>query len=123
MNQKEKNEIITGKNDNLDEINDKSKPFEEQIKSLEKLEALKGYWPYNDFGDKELKSEYFKIELADTSNDIDKKLFEKIFGHTFTKLADKLINTTANKENQTIVKNIEKKKINFLKCKIILMNG
>ena len=28
------------------------------------------------------------------SNDIDKKLFEQIFGHTPIKLADKLINTT-----------------------------
>ena len=39
-----------------------------------------------------------------------KSFFEQIFGHTFIKLADKLINTTSNKENQTIVKNIEKKK-------------
>ena len=27
------------------------------------------------------------------SNEIDKKLFEQIFGHTFIKLVDKLINT------------------------------
>ena len=94
MNQNEKNEIIKGKNDNSDEINDKSKWFEEQIKLLKKLESLKGYWPYNNFGDKELKSKYFKIELSDMSNDIDKKLFERIFGQTFIKLADKLINTT-----------------------------
>ena len=38
-----KNEIIKGKNDILDEIIDKSKSFEEQIKSLEKLKDLKGY--------------------------------------------------------------------------------
>ena len=43
-------------------------------------------------------------------NDIDKKLFEEIFGHTFTKLANKLINTTSKEENQTIVKNINKNK-------------
>ena len=50
------------------------------------------------------------------SNEIDKKLFEQIFGHTLIKLADKLINTTNKEENQIIVKNIEKKiKINFLK--------
>ena len=60
----------------LDKIIDKSKSFEEQIKSLKKREDLKGFWPYNDFGDKELKSKYFKIELADMSNDIDEKLFE-----------------------------------------------
>ena len=62
------------------------------------------------FGDKELKSKYFKIELADMSNDIDKKLFEQIFGHTLIKLADKLINTTNKKENQIIVKNINENK-------------
>ena len=43
------------------------------------------------------------------SNDIDKKLFEQIFGHTLIKIADKLINTTDKEENQIIVKNIEKK--------------
>ena len=94
------NEIIKEKNDNLDKIIDKSKSFEDQIKSLKKLEGLKGYWPYKDFGDKELKSKYFKIELADMSNEIDKKLFEQIFGHTLIKLADKLINTT-NKEKKS----------------------
>ena len=53
---------------------DKSKSFEKQIKLLKKLEGLKGYWPYKDFGDKELKFKNFKIELADMSNKIDKKV-------------------------------------------------
>ena len=110
MNQNKENKIIKELNDNLDEIIDKSKLFEDQIKSLKKLEGLKGYWPYNDFGDKELKSKSFKIELADMSNEIDKKLFEQIFGHTLIKLADKLINTTNKEENQIIVKNINKNK-------------
>ena len=44
MSQNEKNEMIKGKNDILDEIIDKLKSFEEQIKSLKKLESLKGYW-------------------------------------------------------------------------------
>ena len=110
MSQDEKNEIIKGLNDNLDEIIDKSKSFEEQIESLKKLEDLKGYWPSNNYEDKELKSKYFKIQLADMSNEIDKKLFEQIFGHTLIKLADKLINTTNKEENQIIVKNIEKNK-------------
>ena len=109
-----KNEIVKDLNDNLDEITDKSKSFEEQIKSLKKREDLKGFWPYNDFGDKELKSKYFKIELADMSNEIDKKLFEQIFGHTLIKLADKLINTINKEENQIIVKNINKNKDKFL---------
>ena len=108
--QNEKNEIIKEKNDILDEIIDKSKSFEEQIKSLKKREDLKGYWPYNDYDDKELKSKYFKIELADMSNEIDKKLFEQIFGHTLETLANKLINTTNKEENQIIVRNINKNK-------------
>ena len=36
MTQNKKNEIIKDLNDNLDEIIDKSKSFEEQIKSLKK---------------------------------------------------------------------------------------
>ena len=49
------------------------------------------------------------------SNEIDKKLFEQIFGHTLIKLADKLINTTEKEKNQIIVKNITKIKKNFIK--------
>ena len=49
------------------------------------------------------------------SNEIDKKLFEQIFGHALIKLADKLINTTAKEENQIIVKNIEKNKDKLFK--------
>ena len=76
MGQNKKNKIIKGKNDILDEIIDKSKSFEEQIKLFRKREDLKGYWPYNDYDDKELKSKYFKIQLADMSNEIDEKFFE-----------------------------------------------
>ena len=47
------------------------------------------------------------------SNEIDKKLFKQIFGHTLIKLANKLINTTNKEENQIIVKNIEKNKDKF----------
>ena len=109
------NNRIKKLNDHLDEIIDKSKSFEDQIKSLKKLEGLKGYWPYKDFGDKELKSKYFKIELADMSNEIDKKLFKQIFGHTLETLANKLINTINKEENQIIVKNIEKNKEKLFK--------
>ena len=117
MDQNKKDEIIKGKNDNLYEIIDKSKSFEEQIKSLKKLESLKGYWSYKDFGDKELKSKSFKIELADMSNYIDEKLFERIFGHKLIKLVDKLINTTGKEENQIIVKSIEKNKDKLFEMK------
>ena len=101
---------IKNLNGNLDEIIDKSKSFEEQIESLKKLEGLKGYWPYKDYDDKELKSKYFKIQLADMSNEIDKKLFEQIFGHALIKLADTLINTTNKEENQIILNSISKNK-------------
>ena len=82
---KKNNEIIKDLNDNLDEIIDKSKLFEEQIESLKKLEGLEGYWSYSDYDDKELKSKYFKIQLADLSNEIDKRLFEQIFGNTLSR--------------------------------------
>ena len=49
------------------------------------------------------------------SNDIDKNLFEQIFGHKLIKLADKLINKINKEENQIIVKNIEKSKDNLFK--------
>ena len=110
MDQNKENKIIKELNDNLDKIIDKSKSFEDQIKSLKKRKDLKRYWPYDNYDDKELKFKYFKIELADMSNEIDKKLFEQIFGHTLIKLADKLINTTNKEENQIIVKNINENK-------------
>ena len=99
IDQSKTNEIIKGENDLLDEIIDKSKSFEEQIKSLKQLEGLKGHWSYEDFGNKELKSKYFKIKLANMSNDIEERLFKQIFGHTLIKLANKLINTTDKKKS------------------------
>ena len=108
-----KREIIKGLSDNLDEIIDKSKLFEEQIESLRNLEDSKGCWPYNDYDDKELKSKYFQIQLADMSNESDETLFEQIFGHALIRLVDKLINTQNKEENQIIVKILKKIKINF----------
>ena len=67
-----------------------------------------------DFDDKELKFKIFKLKLADMSNEIDEKLFEKIFGYTVIKLADKLINATNKEENQIIVKNVNKNKDKLL---------
>ena len=115
MDQNKKNEIVKGLNNNLDEIIDKSKLFEDQIKSIKKLEGLEGYYPYKDFGDKELKSKYFKKKLADMSNEIDEKLFQQIFGQKLIKVADKLINKTNKEENQIIAKKIEKNKDRLFK--------
>ena len=110
MNQNEKNIIINKLNDHSDKIIDKSKSFEDQIESLEKVENLDEYYFLNDFDNKELESKIFKIKLAHLSNIIGKKLFEQIFGHTLIKLANKLINTTSKEGNQIIVKNINENK-------------
>ena len=106
----DQSKMIKGLNYILDEIIDKSKSFEEQIKSLKQLEGSKGYWPYKNYDDKEIKSKYLKVQLADMSNEIDEKLFEEIFGHTLIKLTDKLINTTNKEENQITVNSIKKNK-------------
>ena len=97
-------------NDDSDEIIDKSKSFEDQIKSIRKVENLNEYCFINDYGDKELEFKIFKLKLAHLSNIIDKKLFKQIFGHTFETLANKLINTTNKEENQIIVNNIKENK-------------
>ena len=104
----------------LDEIIDKTKSFEDQIKSLKKVKNLEP-WFINDYGDKELKFKIFKLKLAHLSNIIDKKIFEEIFGHTFETLANKLINITNKEENQIIVYNIEKNKKNFSKKMMIII--
>ena len=103
--------IIKGLNDNLNEIIDKSKSFEDQIELLKKLEDLKEYLFMKDFDDKELKFKYFKIQ----SNEIGEELFEQIFGLKHIKLADKLINTINKEENQIIVNDIHKNKDKLFK--------
>ena len=121
MNQNEKNIAIKKLNDHLDKIIDKSKLFEDQIESLEKVEDLEEYYFINNFDDKELRSKIFKLKLAHLSNIIDENLFEQIFDHTLMKLTGKLINTT-NKEENPIIVNINTNGINFLKW-MILMTG
>ena len=74
---------------------------------FKKVKNLDQYF-INDFDDKELKSKIFKLKLAHFLKIIDKKLFEKIFGHILEALAIKLTNTANKEENQKIVKNIYK---------------
>ena len=93
-------------NDHLDKRIDKSKSFEDQMKSIKKVENLKEYYFINNFDDNELKFKIFKLKLAHSSNEIDEDLFEQIFGHTLIKLADKLTNTKNKEENQIIVNDI-----------------
>ena len=55
-----KNITIKKLNDYFDKMIDKSKSFEDQRESLKKVKNLDGYF-INDFDDKELKSETFKL--------------------------------------------------------------
>ena len=102
---------------------DQTKSLEEQLKLLkERGEFLCEYWHvecYN--GNKELNYKIFKTKAAYLLNELDEQLFEKIFGHTFAALVDKLINTTSKEENQMLINDIKKTKINFLN-KVNLIN-
>ena len=104
--------IIKQLNDELGEIIDKlkSKPFEDQIESIRKVENLDEYYFINDYDDKELEFKIFKLKLSHLPNIIDKKFFKQVFGHTFETLANILINTTNKEENQLIVNNINENK-------------
>ena len=57
--------------------------------------------------DKQLNLKIFKLKFAYISNDIDEKVFEEIFGHTFVTLVNKLINTVNKEENQIIINDIK----------------
>ena len=86
------------------------KSFEDQIKSIKKIENLIEHYFMEGYGDKELGFKIFKLRLTHLSNTNEKKLFNQIFGHTFKALANKLINTTSKEENQIIVNNIKENK-------------
>ena len=58
------NNMIKQWNHSFDEIIDKSKSFEDQIKFIRKVENLNEYCFINDYGDKELKFKVFKLKLA-----------------------------------------------------------
>ena len=103
-----KNIIIKKLNDHLDKIIDKWKSFEDQLKSIKKVENLDEFYFFNDFGDEELQFKFFKLKLAHLSNIIEKNLFRQIFDHKFETLANKLINATNKEENQITVNNINK---------------
>ena len=60
---------------------DKSKSFDDQIKSLKKVENLYEYYVINDFDDTELKSRIFKLKPAHLLNIIDKKIFKYLVIH------------------------------------------
>ena len=76
-NDNENENMIKILNNSLDEIIDKSKSFEDQIKLLKKVENLDVHWHINDCGDKELKFKIFKIRLAILSNITEKSYLNK----------------------------------------------
>ena len=88
---------------------DQTKSLEEQIEILKK-KNLDEYWFVGYYhGNKELNYKIFKAKTAHPLNDLDEQLFEKIFGHKFAALVEKLINRVdKEEENQIIIDDIEK---------------
>ena len=83
--------------------------MKEQIETLKTKDFLNEYWHFGyHFGNKELNFKIFKAKAAYILNDLDEQLFEKIFGHTFAALVDKLINTIGEEENKIIIDDIKK---------------
>ena len=79
-----------------------------QLKELlkEKGEFLADYWYIKHYHDNtELNYKIFKAKAAYLLTDLDEQLIEKIFGHTFVALVDKLINAVDKKEEKQIVIN------------------
>ena len=90
---------------------DESISFKEQINLLKIMDDINKYWRkshYND--DKELNLKILKLKYAFLANELDEKLFEEIFGHTFVTLANKVINTTNKEEKQIIINDIKNKR-------------
>ena len=88
---------------------DESISFQEQINLSKITNDTNRYWCtsyYDD--DKELNFKIFKLKYAFLANELDEKLFEEIFGHTFVTLANKVINTTNKEEDRIIVEDIKK---------------
>ena len=50
-------------NDHLDEIIDKSKSFEDQIKSITKVKNLNEYYDMRDYDNKELKLKILQLQI------------------------------------------------------------
>ena len=88
---------------------DETKSLKEQMETLKTKNFLDEYWHFGYHHDnKELNFKIFKAKAAYILNDLDEQLFEKIFGHTFAALVDKLINTIGEEENKIIIDDIKK---------------
>ena len=81
-----------------------------QVEILKKGDFLDEYWHVGyDHDDKKLNLRILKAKPTYILNDLEEKLFEKTFGHTFGALADKRIITT-NKEEKKIITKLKKKR-------------
>ena len=102
-------------------ITDKKKSFEDQTEILKKMDDLSQCWDMNHCdNNKRLNFKIFKLKFARILSDVDEQLFEKIFGHTYVALADKLSNTKSKEENEIFIDDIKKLEIKF-RNKMILV--
>ena len=121
-----KNESVDKIDYNVDTNNyfnttDKKKSFEDQIEILKKMDDLSQCWDMNHCdNNKRLNFKIFKLKFARILSDVDEQLFEKIFGHTYVALADKLLNTKSKEENEIFIDDIKKLEIKF-RNKMILV--
>ena len=118
---------LTNKDDNYYKIKklnnwfetiDQTKLLKEQIKLLkERGEFLDEYWYVRYCCDnKDLHYKIFQAKATYLLNELDKQLFEKVYGCNFTVLVEKLINTIDKKEeNQIIIDDIENNKSKIFK--------
>ena len=102
---------------NCFKMNGETKSFEEQINLLKGMDL--GYWHIKYNYDKELNLKIFMLKIAYLSEDLDEKLFEEIFGHTFVTLANKLINTTSKEQNEMLINDIKKIMIKYASKNIV----
>ena len=95
---------------------DETKSFKEQREIFKTKDFLVEYWHFGyHHGNKELNFKIFKAKAVHILNDVDEQLFEKIFGHKFATLKDKLINTIGGEENKIIIEDIKRNKDNIYK--------
>ena len=81
---------------------DQTKSLEKQIKILKTKDFIYEYWSLKYYNDnKDLNYKIFKVKAAYLLIDLNKKIFEKVYGFNFTVSVEKLINTTDKKEKKS----------------------
>ena len=81
---------------------DQTKSLEEQIEILKTKDFLYEYWSLKYYNDnKDLNYKIFKAKGAYLLIDLNKKVFEKVYGCNFTVLVETLINTIDKKRGKS----------------------